>query len=104
MLLHIWELRDVTLPYYFFTYNCSEKILELLEVGGSRLNRAGGFPPTVTPVDTVRAMAALGDVVGEPVLRPSPATKLQIAMLSLTPEDAARVEALADGRISSEVD
>jgi len=100
MLLHVWELREVTLPYYFFTQNCSEKILELLEVGWSRLERAGGFPPAITPVDTLRAMAALGDIVGKPVLRPSPATRLQNAMSRLSSDGADRVEALAEGRLA----
>ncbi len=27
--LHVWEVQDLLLPYYFFTQNCSEKLLEL---------------------------------------------------------------------------
>lgn len=102
MLLHVWELRDVTLPYYFFTQNCSEKLLELLEVGWSRLERRGGFPPAVTPVDTLRAMAAAGDTVGEPKLRPSPATALQAAMSRLSRGETDQIQALADGRLASD--
>ncbi|MAG33380.1 MAG: hypothetical protein CL908_21095 [Deltaproteobacteria bacterium] len=103
VLLHIWELRDVTLPYYFFTQNCSEKLLEVLEVGWPGLGRGGGFPPAVTPVDTVRAMESVADgTLGEPILRPSPATLLQDAMRRITAREAALVETLADGRLTPE--
>jgi hypothetical protein len=99
ILLHVWELRDVTLQYFFFTQNCSEKLLEVLEVGWPYLGRGGGFPPAVTPVDTLRAIGEYGDTLGEPILRPSPATALQDAMQEFSRRDARLVEALAVGRI-----
>lgn len=100
VLLHVWELRDVALPYYFFTQNCSEKLLEVLEVGWPGLGR-GGFPPTVTPVDTVRAMASVAPgTLGPARLRPSPATKLQDAMHALPASEIAAIESLAEGRLA----
>lgn len=99
VLLHVWELREVRLPYYFFTQNCSEKLLEILEVGWPDLGRGGGMPPTVTPVDTLRAMAQQApDAVGPPRLRPSPATRLQDALDALGRDEAALAEDLALGR------
>jgi len=100
LLLHLWELRDVALPYYFFTQNCSEKLLALLEVARPGLGRGGGFPPVVAPVDALRAIASAGDPLGTPRLRPSPATRLQRAMAPLSNADAGLVEALAQGRIT----
>jgi len=99
LLLHVWELRDVALPYYFFTENCSEKILELLEVAWPGLGRGGGMPPMVAPVDTVRAIAqAPGDPLGVPRLRESPATRLQRVVARMPGPDAELAEALALGR------
>lgn len=101
VLLHVWEMRDGGLPYVFFTRNCSEYLLEMLEIGWPGLGRGGGFPPAVTPVDTLRAMAAMSpDAVGAPRLRPSPATRLQDALARLEPAAADRIEALAAGRLA----
>jgi hypothetical protein len=100
VLLHIWELRDVTLPYFFFTPNCSEKLLEVLELGWPGLGRGGGFPPAVAPVDTLRAIEAVHPgTLGSPYLRASPATELQDALARLTPQKTQLVEALAEGRL-----
>jgi hypothetical protein len=99
VLLHVWEMEGVGLPYFFFTRNCSEYLLEILSVGWPRLGRGGGFPPTHTPVDTLRAMQAIApDAVGEPTLRASPATRLQEALGAMDREQANLVEALAAGR------
>jgi hypothetical protein len=101
VLLHVWELRQVELPYVFFTKNCSEYLLDVLEIGWPGLGRGGGFPPAVTPIDTLRAMTAReADAVGPPRLRASPATRLQEALASLPTADADRVEALATGRLA----
>jgi hypothetical protein len=100
VLLHIWELRDVTLPYFFFTPNCSEKLLEVLELGWPGLGRGGGFPPAVAPVDTLRAIEAVHPgTLGSPYLRASPATELQDALARLTPQKTQLLEALAEGRL-----
>jgi len=99
VLLHVWEVQELLLPYYFFTQNCSEKLLELLEVGWPDLGRGGGFPPTVAPVDTLRAIAhASPEALGLPRLRPSPASKLQDAFARLERPAANLAEALAWGR------
>ncbi len=100
VLLHVWELRDVALPYYFFTRNCSEKLLALLEVARPGLGRGGGFPPVVAPVDTLRAIASAGEPLGTPQLRPSPATRLQRAVAPLSRAEIELAEALAEGRIA----
>ncbi len=100
VLLHVWELQTVALPYVFFTRNCSDYLLDVLETAWPGLDRAGGFPPAVTPIDTLRAMEArAAGSVGTPFFRASPATKLQAALARLSSEDGALVEALAAGRV-----
>lgn len=103
VLLHVWELETVTLPYVFFTRNCSDYLLDVLETEWPGLDRAGGFPPAVTPIDTLRSMEARAPgSVGEPHFRASPATKLQAALARLTSEEGALVEALAAGAIPAD--
>ncbi len=102
LILHLWELRDVALPYFFFTQNCSEKLLQVLAVAWPEIERGGGFPPAVTPIDTVRAIAAVGDTLGEAELRPSPASRLQSAMAEISRDAADRVERLARGELAPE--
>ena len=100
VLLHVWELRGVELPYYFFKQNCSERLLEVLQVGWPSLGRGGGMPPGVTPVDTLRAMAAISpDAVGQPRYRASPATRLQASLRAVDADRAELIEALASGRL-----
>jgi hypothetical protein len=99
LLLHVWELKDVTLPYYFFTQNCSEKLLDLLAVAWPDIGRGGGFPPAVTPVDTVRAIEDGRGVLGRPRLRRSPASALQREMAPLDREEVRLIEAIVAGNI-----
>ena len=102
LLLHVWELQDLALPYYFFTANCSERLMEVLEVGSPELGRGGGFPPLVAPVDTLRAIEqASSTSLGRPKLRPSPAAQLQSALGDLSRSAYSTVEGLALGRISA---
>ena len=103
VLLHVWELETVALPYVFFTRNCSDYLLDVLETAWPGLDRASGFPPAVTPIDTLRAMEARQPgAVGRPVFRASPATKLQTALAELTPSEGALVEALSEGAMTAD--
>ncbi len=103
VLLHVWELREVDLPYVFFTRNCSAYLLDVLEIGWPGLGRGGGFPPAAIPIDTLRAMRAReATAVGEPRLRASPATRLQASLDELPDQSADRIEALASGAITPE--
>ena len=44
MLLHLWELDDVAIPYYFFRQNCSYQLIRLLAVARPGLDFRHGFP------------------------------------------------------------
>ena len=100
VLLHLWELNDVAIPYFFFRQNCSYQLIRLLAVARPEIDFRHGFPVGVIPVDTVRdALDAIG-LKGEVLYRPSPATKLAVALRALAPE--ARTLALALARIDLE--
>jgi hypothetical protein len=102
VLLHLWELDDVEIPYYFFRQNCSYQLIRLLAVARPALRFRHGFPVGVIPVDTVRdALAEIG-LLGEVRYRASPATDLRVALRALTPEDRELALALAGGELEPE--
>jgi hypothetical protein len=100
LLMHLWELKDVEFPYYFFTKNCSYELLRLLEIGVANVDASAHFPGPVLPVDTVRVVADQPQFVTSTRYRASPETKLRAALTSLSREDRRRVQAIADGQLS----
>lgn len=56
LIQHLWELRGINFPYYFFDENCSYRVLELLQVARPGIDLTSGFPLTAIPIDTVRAV------------------------------------------------
>jgi hypothetical protein len=100
LLMHLWELKDVEFPYYFFTKNCSYELLRLLEVGIADFEARAHFRGPVLPVDTVRAVVDQPEFVTGTRYRASPETKLRAALRSLSREDRRRVRAIAEGRLA----
>ncbi|HVH05770.1 MAG TPA: DUF4105 domain-containing protein, partial [Myxococcota bacterium] len=102
VLLHLWELDDVEIPYYFFRQNCSYQLIRLLAVARPELAMRHGFPGGVIPVDTVRdALQAIG-LAGEVRYRASPATNLRVALRALAPDERRLALALASGEAEPE--
>ena len=95
-LMHLWELRGVAFPYWFFDDNCSYQLLKLLEVVRAESGLTTGFPAQVLPVDTVRAVARAG-WVEKVSLRPSPASELQRTGNALPPDQRRLARRLASG-------
>jgi hypothetical protein len=76
LLQHLWELRGITFPYYFFSDNCSYELLSLLESARPGLTLHQHFPVYAIPVDTVRVVLAEPGLLKAVVYRPSSATRL----------------------------
>ena len=102
VLLHLWELDDVAIPYYFFRQNCSYQLIRLLAVARPQLDFRHGFPGGVIPVDTVRDVLEQIGLAGEVRYRPSPATELGVLLGALTAEDRRLALALARGEVEPE--
>lgn len=100
LLMHLWELRGIEFPYYFFTKNCSYELLRLLETGIDGLDVSSGFFGPVLPIDTVRAVAAQPNLVADTRYRASPETQLRGALRTLSRADREHVYAIAAGRLS----
>jgi hypothetical protein len=102
VLLHLWELDDVAIPYYFFRQNCSYQLIRLLAVARPELELRHGFPVGAIPVDTVRDVLAEVGLAGEVRYRPSPATTLATALRALAPAARRMALELARGELDPE--
>jgi len=98
LLMHLWELRGIEFPYYFFTRNCSYELLRLLDIGVDDLDSTSGVHGPVIPIETVRAMLEDPGLRAEPRYRPAPETQLRAARRSLSREDRRLVQSITSGR------
>jgi hypothetical protein len=99
LVLHLWELRDVAFPYWFFDENCSYHLVRLLQVARPGIEISHGFPVSVIPIDTVRDVIDPVGTRGPIRHRPSPATALRHATRTLPAEDVRLALALVDGAL-----
>jgi len=88
---HIWEMGQVTLPYYFFNRNCSYQILPLLEVVQPERSFKDRFFWRAIPADTLRVLVEEKQFVTGFRRRASLATRLRARRQSLTLEQARTV-------------
>ncbi|MBW2241669.1 MAG: DUF4105 domain-containing protein [Deltaproteobacteria bacterium] len=86
ILLHLWELSEIGIPYYFFRQNCSYQLIRLLAVAIPGLDFSHGIARVIAPVDTVRDVLDRVGLLGEVRYRPSPATELRTALRALPPD------------------
>lgn len=84
MVEHLWELKEMEFDYYFFDENCSYRLLELLEVARPGIDLTSEYGLTVIPVDTVRAIKAVG-LTSQVHYRPSQVTVLENLLQQIDP-------------------
>lgn len=96
LLLHLWELKEAELPYYFFSKNCSYELLGLLDVAVPGVDLRHHFPLWVAPADTVRAVREGAGLVEEVDYRPSPETELRHRLEQLSAEERDWVDAIVE--------
>ncbi|WP_425642881.1 DUF4105 domain-containing protein [Marinomonas gallaica] len=82
---HIWEMKGTSMPYYFFSQNCSYQLLTMLDAASPRLNLASQFSIWAIPADTVREMKRQG-VLDEANYRPSTLNKIQNMLAQVSPK------------------
>ncbi len=66
MQLHVWELGQIKLPYYFHRFNCATLTQQLLAIAESRLTPTGWL----SPLDVVKNTQQMG-LIGLQSLEPS---------------------------------
>lgn len=95
LVTHLWELKEINFDYYFFTENCSYRLLELIEVARPQVELTDEFIVTAIPIDTIRAVEQAG-LVESTSFRASQETVTR-QMLSELPEDQyAQLEKILD--------
>lgn len=93
---HLWELKEVNFDYFFFTENCSYRLLELLEVARPEVELTAEFSVTAIPVDTVRAVER-AEMIGKIAYRPSRETVLQSMISTLNEAERETLTQLTEG-------
>lgn len=99
MLRHLWELKDVSFPYLFFTRNCSYQLLTLLETGRPDMHLTRHFHAWVIPTDTLRALKDVPGLVTSVDYRPSRQTVLSTEYSQLPQRAQPLAVKLGDNRI-----
>lgn len=99
LLRHLWELKGVDFPYYFFRSNCSFQLLALLEAARPNLDLTGAFPVYAIPTDTLRVLARQPGLVRSVSYRPSRATTLQNDLSQIDDKQQRVALAVADGKL-----
>ena len=56
IILHVWETKDLKLPYYFTTDNCASEILRLIDVVRPQQHLLSQLPYAVIPSDVVQLL------------------------------------------------
>lgn len=77
ILLHLWEMQNAELDYYFLDENCSYQLLSLLEIAREDLALTKEFSVQAIPSDTVRVLAE-NDLLEAPYYRAAFGTRLYI--------------------------
>lgn len=99
---HLWELKDLELPYLFFTDNCSYNILWLLEAARPSVNLRKYFIYQVNPPETLFAMQK-ENLVSAQIYRPSKRTTINAYKDSLSISAVSKAKKLALGKLKPEV-
>jgi hypothetical protein len=91
LVTHLWELKDINFDYYFFTENCSYRLLELIEVARPGIELTDEFVITAIPADTIRSVEDAG-LIESTSFRPSQETVTKQMITDLPTEDYAVLE------------
>lgn len=72
---HMWELQNVSFPYYFISDNCAYRLLGLIDLVRPEANLQARFGMTSIPMETLKAVKDQ-DLIQEIVYRPALETQL----------------------------
>lgn len=75
LLLHLWELQNIEIDYYFIDENCAYRILSLLAVVFPELDLMSNYQTRAIPVDVLKTSVE-HNMVDKPTYRPSLSTQL----------------------------
>ena len=87
IVLHVWELKDISMDYYFFKKNCSYYLLDLLEIARPSLALKEQFALWTIPADTIRLLFEIPEFVIKTNYFPSKLTYLYQRLQDLSEEE-----------------
>lgn len=96
LVLHIWELKEISFPYYFLDENCGSKMLDILDVARPSLNFNSPRSNAVIPQDVLRTVVGKESLVGD--------IHVVSDRAELTPANGAESSAPNKGHASSNVE
>lgn len=94
LMLHLWEIKELRIDYYFFTENCSYQVMALLNVARPDLNLTKKNPFYTIPVATVRQLYD-HDLISDFKYRPSVVTKFRNNTKQLSTKEKRLAKSLA---------
>ncbi|AUN99764.1 DUF4105 domain-containing protein [Bacteriovorax stolpii] len=87
LLDHLWELGGTWYYYYFFTGNCSQKIMALLDGVEPSWKLLDSLPKYIIPAETIKALYNVPGLVNHITFRPSKRRMFQEAYGQLSTEE-----------------
>ena len=75
MVQHLWEMQQVSFPYYFISDNCAYRLLGLIDLVRPELKLQQAFKHVAMPIETLKAIQANG-LVKDTHYRPALETQL----------------------------
>nr|WP_317199123.1 DUF4105 domain-containing protein [uncultured Psychrobacter sp.] len=111
IILHVWETKDLDIPYYFTTDNCASEILRLIDVVRPQQNLLSQLPYVVIPSDVVQLLND-EDLLADARFTPSDSTVRQaelnkakaaaeLGYISLSKNDAQAIKSAERNAASS---
>lgn len=74
---HLYEMKNARIQYFFMTKNCSYMILELIEAVRPNINLTTSYNYYAIPLDTLKSVKEIPDLIDDVNYRPARYTKLQ---------------------------
>ena len=75
MVQHLWEMQQVSFPYYFISDNCAYRLLGLIDLVRPELKLQQAFSRVTIPIETLKILESQG-LVKDVVYRPALETQL----------------------------
>ena len=77
LVMHLWEMQQVSFPYYFISDNCAYRLLGLIDLLRPELSLKQQFHRVSIPVETLKALDNT-DLIGQAEYRPALETQLLV--------------------------
>ena len=99
LVLHLWELKDITFEYGFLGNNCAQKILRLVHAVAPRYGVLPHRALAALPFEVSRHLVERIGLAGEPVRRPSRWRQFSRVVAELSPEEKEDVESMTSSYV-----